>query len=78
MRTTAAVLVTFSAGRVREWIGLAAVLGSTAMASATQAAEVTYQRLLNPEPHNWLMVLAITPHSGIRRSTRSTSRTSKT
>ena len=39
--------------------GLAALLGSAALAVApavTSAADVTYERLLNPEPHNWLMV----------------------
>jgi alcohol dehydrogenase (cytochrome c) len=59
MRTTNAVPGSFSAGRaayIGRWIGLAAVLGAAALAPATQAADVTYQRLLNPEPHNWLMV----------------------
>jgi alcohol dehydrogenase (cytochrome c) len=44
------------AGRFRRTAGLAAVLGSTFLSGATTAADVTYQRLLNPEPHNWLMV----------------------
>jgi alcohol dehydrogenase (cytochrome c) len=37
---------------------LAAALGCVALmtgASGVRAADVTYERLLNPEPHNWLM-----------------------
>src|SRR5262245_66135587 len=35
-----------------------AALASALLASASPlaAADVTYERLLNPEPHNWLMV----------------------
>ena len=39
--------------------GLAALFASAALAlapSVTSAADVTYERLLNPEPHYWLMV----------------------
>ena len=34
-----------------------ALLGSTLLSSSlAQAADVTFERLLKPEPHNWLMV----------------------
>ena len=39
--------------------GLAALLGIATLAvapSVASAADVTFERLLNPEPHNWLMV----------------------
>ena len=39
--------------------GVVAAVGGIVLAmgpSVTSAAEVTYERLLNPEPHNWLMV----------------------
>ena len=45
--------------RLRKSTGIAAVLGCAALAvgsSSLQAAEVTFERLRNPEPHNWLMV----------------------
>ena len=44
---------------LRKWAGLTAMLGSAVLAagpSAALAADVTFERLLNPEPHNWLMV----------------------
>jgi alcohol dehydrogenase (cytochrome c) len=35
--------------------GLAAGYATLALVCAASAADVTYQRLVNPEPHNWLM-----------------------
>lgn len=51
-------------GRLWKQGGLAAVLGGAVLGgavlaggpSASLAADVTFERLLNPEPHNWLMV----------------------
>ena len=53
-----------------------ALLASTA---PLYAADVTFERLLNPEPHNWLMVhhdYGAQRYLDARR--RSTSRTSRT
>src|SRR5215204_1032425 len=47
------------ASRLAKSTAIAVVLGCTALAVSTsslQAAEVTFERLRNPEPHNWLMV----------------------
>ena len=51
MRTTHAAKKSFSISRVQRWAALAAL---TAVSSAALAADVTFERLLNPEPHNWL------------------------
>ena len=55
MRTISAVLKPVFTKRVRQWASLA--LGSAALAASSvglRAADVTFERLLNPEPHNWL------------------------
>ena len=46
-------------GVSRKWAGRAAMLGSLLLVTGSPvslAADVTFDRLLNPEPHNWLMV----------------------
>ena len=43
--------------RSNKTLALAAPLScALLMTGAASAADVTYERLLNPEPHNWLMV----------------------
>src|SRR6195256_800926 len=43
--------------KIKSTAGLAAFAGGLlASTSAVRAADVTFERLLNPEPHNWLMV----------------------
>ena len=46
------------ASRLGKSTGIALVLSCAALAvnSSSQAGEVTFERLRNPEPHNWLMV----------------------
>src|SRR5712691_5964623 len=59
MRSIDALSTSFLAGRLWKSTGLAAVLGCAALvvgSSSPRAAEVTFERLRNPEPHNWLMV----------------------
>lgn len=59
MRTISAVVKSFYAGCPRKWAGIAAMLGGAVLAAGSLgllAADVTFERLLNPEPHNWLMV----------------------
>ena len=41
-------------GMLHNIAGALALLGCTALSSA-YAADVTFERLLNPEPQNWLM-----------------------
>src|SRR5579862_8449131 len=49
--------IRFSMGRpARALAGVVALLGcTTLMALSAHAADVTFERLLNPEPQNWLM-----------------------
>jgi alcohol dehydrogenase (cytochrome c) len=43
--------------KIKSTAGLAAFTGALLTStSAVRAADVTFERLLNPEPHNWLMV----------------------
>ncbi len=43
--------------------------------SSARAADVTFERLRNPEPHNWLMNHGDYGAQHFRRSTQSTRRT---
>ncbi len=59
MQTIKTILKPFSAVRSGQRAGLAAAIGGIFLAASTSgllAADVTFERLLNPEPHNWLMV----------------------